>query len=334
VDAALPAMSLAVDGLYRAHPGAFVHGAMAWDSLYLGWRSEYGATVFGAPELVANEGRYFMGQQIQDSPNARCHSNPGHMYTDEATDSRFHGKGRIDVAGSIYDMQSQFFDQQVHMWRWTGNATHEALLRPALRLHVEWAADCFDADGNGLYSSYTNTWPTDSQFYSGGETWEETAYMYRAHLALRDMALRAGNATEAAEHAAVAARIQAAAAQLWVAAAGLPASHREEGGHRRLRPDPWLYSVFLPIEAALWDPETAAQALHFTEWGLERDPIFCVADPGVSNATCGEVVWTSNWIPVRSSALPPRAFWALRTRGRPPIRPQPSPVVTARFVRL
>ena len=108
LDAALPAMSLAVDGLYREKPGAFVHGAMAWDSLYLGWRSEYGATVLGAADLVATEGRYFIQQQIQESANARCHSNPDHRFTDEAADSRFHGKGRIDVAGSIYDMQSQF----------------------------------------------------------------------------------------------------------------------------------------------------------------------------------------------------------------------------------
>ena len=34
----------------------------------------------------------------------------------------------------------------------------------ALKLHEEWARESFDADGNGLYSSYTNTWPTDSQW--------------------------------------------------------------------------------------------------------------------------------------------------------------------------
>jgi hypothetical protein len=282
---------------------------MAWDALYLGWRSEYGATVFGAPELVASEGRFFMGKQILESPNARCHSDPALRLTAEAPDSRFHGKGRIDSSGSIYDMQTQFFDQQIHMWRWTGDAAHEALLRPALKLHAGWAADCFDGDGDGLFSSYTNTWPTDSQFYSGGATYEQTAYMYRVHGALRDMAARAGNASEAAAFAASAARIRGAAAALWVADAGLPASHREEGGHRRLRPDPWLYSVFLPIEAGLWDAETAAQALHFTEHGLQRDPVVCDA---AANATCGELVWTSNWVPDTWSV---RQLWAGDVHG-------------------
>ena len=199
-------------------------------------------------------------------------------------------------------MQSQFFDQQIGLWRWTGNQTHEALLRPALKLHVEWAQSCFDADNNGLFSSYINTWPTDSQFYSGGETWEETAYIYRAALALRDMALRAGNGTEAAVYGELAARISAAVPQLWVAAQGLPASHREAGGHRRLRPDPWLYSVFLPIDCGLWDAETVASALFFTEWGLERDALWCDPDPATT-ATCGAVVWTSNWVP---------SMWSLR----------------------
>lgn len=47
------------------------------------------------------------------------------------------------------------FDQQIHYWRWTGNATHEALLYPSLSMHAEWAGDCFDADSNGLYQSYS-----------------------------------------------------------------------------------------------------------------------------------------------------------------------------------
>lgn len=205
------------------------------------------------------------------------------------------------------------------MWRWTGNLTHEALLRPALEMHAEWAGDCFDADGNGLYQSYINTWPTDSVWYNGGETAEETAYLLRTHVALRDMALRAGNATDAAAHAAVAARIIAAFPSLWVTEEGHPAAFREEGGHQRLRPDAWLYSVFLPIEAGLLDPIQAAQALFYTEWGLERDPVL----PCDEGALCGEVVWTSNWVPSSESVLwSSSAVRTMRDQHAPP--PPPS----------
>ena len=67
------------------------------------------------------------------------------------------------------------FEQQVHMWRWTGNVTHEKLLRPGLELHASWAHDSFDADSNGLYHSYVNTWPTDAVYYNGGESVEEVS---------------------------------------------------------------------------------------------------------------------------------------------------------------
>jgi len=330
LDSSLPALSFAVDGLFRSNPGAFVHGAMAWDALYLGWRSQYGAVVLGAAELAESEGRYFMAQQKRQGVTAtgtqqgHCKTDPATKYTRESSDSRLHGEGRIDAnGGNYYDMQTQFFDQQIHAWRWTGNATHAALLYPALQLHAQWAADCFDSDGNGLFSSYTNTWPTDSQFYSGGETYEQTAYMHRVHLALRDLALSTGNTSAASAYNSSAAFIRAAAQDLWIAPLGIPASHREEGGHRRLRPDPWLYSIFLPIEGDLWDAETSAQALHFTEYGLERNSIPCTysssnyfpvasgnrpSSSSSSSSSCvGEVVWTSNWVPSMWSV---RQLWS------------------------
>ena len=98
-------------------------------------------------------------------------------------------------------MCSAWFVQQIHMWRWTGNATHEKLLRPGLELHAQWAEDCFDDDRNGLYHSYINTWPTDSVYYNGGESVEETGYMLLTHRALHDMAARAGDQTAATAHA-------------------------------------------------------------------------------------------------------------------------------------
>eukprot|EP00660_Eupelagonema_oceanica_P010273 gene10273-15336_t len=52
------------------------------------------------------------------------------------------------------------------------------------------------------------------------------------------------------------------------------------------------YSIFLPIDAGLLTGLEAAQALHYTEWGLERVPMTC--DHG---EPCGERHWTSNYVP-------------------------------------
>jgi len=50
------------------------------------------------------------------------------------------------------------------------------------------AKDCFDPDDDGLYESYINTLPTDSVWYNGGGSVEESSYAYSGHLAAMDMA--------------------------------------------------------------------------------------------------------------------------------------------------
>lgn len=178
-----------MDGLWRDDPPVFLHGAMAWDVALVGWRSGFGGTALGWHERVA-QGRYIhVRSSIQNAPSRKhgtCAADPKHRLCLAAQNSRLHGKGRVHTGDGMYDMQSQMFDQQIFEWRATGDRTHEALLYPALKLHVEWAHDCFDADGNGLYHSYINTWPTDSVWFNGAETWEETSYMFTAHIARGD----------------------------------------------------------------------------------------------------------------------------------------------------
>ena len=315
-NAGIPMAAAAVDGLWREATQTFVHGAMAWDLPLVGWRSEYGGTIFGQTERVAMEGARMLASQVQpDDPNrngtdninfTRCNADPLRLLTEESQTSRFYGVGRVMPPGSagaqgMYDMQSQMFTQQIHMWRWTGNSTHEKLLRPGLALHAQWAEDCFDDDGNGLYHSYINTWPTDSVYYNGGESVEETAYMLATYRALHDMATRAEDAAAAKAHASKIEQIRRiffeAGAGLWINETGHPAAWREETRLRRLRLDAWSYSVFVPIDAGLLSGLEAVPALHYTEWGLER----------IRNKTYpGERHWTSNWVP---SIWSTREFW-------------------------
>jgi hypothetical protein len=137
--------------------------------------------------------------------------------------------------------------------------------------------------------------------YNGGESVEETAYMFTTHRALRDMALRRGDSAAAAIHANISLTIRRSFFEegigLWMKARGHPASWREETGLRRLRPDCWSYSVFVPIDAGLIEGLEAVQSLYYTEWGLER----------IHNSSYpGERHWTSNWVP---SIWSTREFW-------------------------
>ena len=276
----------ALDGAW--YPPVFRHGGMLWNRPYPGWRTMCGGTAAGWHERVRAEAEFYCGHQVRSSRNRSGRADPARLLTGPAPDSRFYGRGRILQDQGIYDMQSQFFDQLVHAWRWTGDAALEKLLRPALELHLGWIRDCFDPDGDGLYESVINGWPTDSVWYGGGGATEETAYAYRGHVAARELALRAGDRRAAHRHGRIARRIKAAFhARLWIKDRGHAGLYREQGGLQRLHEDAWLYSIFLPIDTGLVDAESAAASLHYSEWALQNERM----------PYGGRRVWTSNFVP-------------------------------------
>jgi hypothetical protein len=185
-------------------------------------------------------------------------------------------------------MQSQFFDQIIEEYRWTNDPELTKYFREALELHLIWIRDCFDPDGDGVYESYINIWPSDSQWYNGGGSAEETSYAYRGHLAALDMALNAGDAVAEKYHRMMLAKIKKGFfSKLWITAKGHSGSYREQGGHQRLHENPWLYSIFLPVDAGLTSPVQAIESVYYSEWALQNDRM----------PAGGRKVWTSNWTP-------------------------------------
>ena len=51
--------------------------------------------------------------------------------------------------------------------------------------------------------------------------------------------------------------------------------------------DPWLYSIFLPIDVELVNNEKAIGSLYYTQWALKNDRM----------PAGGRRVWASNWVP-------------------------------------
>ena len=299
LDAGVGASSIVVDACYR--DGVYSHSGMRWSTALLGWRTVFGGTVFGWHDLVKDDARLFISHQITEDDPAKTKpvADPKTRLSSQAPNSRMFGKGRIDLHDPHhYDMQSQFFDQVVHAWRWTGDPELEKLLRPSLDLDCEWIKDCFDPYGLGIYESYANTWPTDDQWYNGGGTSEETAYAYRAEQTALQLAQRAGDQKAIALHSAAVERIRKGFFDLlWIADKGHPGAYREQYGLKRLHESGWLYAIFCPIDAGLLTPEQSAQALHYTEWALER----------MKMPYGGEQCWPSNWVP---SVWSVREMWS------------------------
>ncbi len=286
LDAIAGASVAAVDGTW--YPPVFVHGAMQWNSRFPGWRTIFGGIMLGWHDRVIQEAKFYTDSQVKVSDKREAKADPSTLLAEQHPDSRFYGTGRIGLDQKFYDMQSQFFDQIVEEYRWTNDTGLVAFFREALELHLEWMRECFDPDGDGVYESYINTWPSDSQWYNGGGSAEETSYAYRGHWAARDMARNAGDREAEKFHTQMMEKIRNGFfSSLWIQNKGHSGAYREQGGHERLHEDPWLYSIFLPIDAGLTTPVQSVESVYYSEWALQNDRF----------PYGGRQVWTSNWIP-------------------------------------
>jgi hypothetical protein len=297
-DANLNAMAraslVAVNGSW--YPPVFVHGCMLWNARFPGWRTIFGGTMYGWHDRVLAEAKFYIDSQVKKSDKKVAKADPKTLMTEQHPDSRFYGLGRILKDQNFYDMQSQFFDQLIEEYRWTADPELVKILREALELHLEWIRDCFDPDGDGVYESYMNSWPTDSQWYNGGGTAEETSYAYRGHLAARDMARNAGDKRSESFHNLMIEKIRKGFFdKLWISNKGHAGAYREQGGHERLHEDPCLYSIFLPVDANLTSPLQAIESVYYTEWALQNDTL----------PIGGRQVWGSNWVP---------GIWSIREK--------------------
>ena len=285
----------AVDGTW--YPPVFVHGALQWNIPFPGWRTIFGGTMYGWHDRVRAEAKYYTDFQVRESDKKEAKADPKTLLTEQHPDSRFYGVGHISKDQVFYNMQTQFFDQIIEEYRWTADPELVKFFRQALELHLIWVRDCFDPDGDGVYESYINTWPTDSQWYNGGGTAEETSYAYRGHLAARDMARSAGDTQAEKYHTKMVEKIKKGFfGKLWIPNKGFSGSYREQGGHERLHENPWLASIFLPIDAGLTSPLQTIESVYYSEWALKNDRM----------PAGGRSVWISNWVPPMSSI---RELW-------------------------
>ena len=285
LDASVTSALHAIDSIF--YPPVHRHGCMAWNVRLPGWRTQYGATVFGWIDRVVEQAKFYLSSQVKESKFTTAEPEPATRLCEQSSRSRLNGVGRIPRDSGHYDFQSQLIDQLIHAWRWTGSPELARLLRETLPLHAVWMQECFDPDDDGLYESYINTWPTDSVWYNGGGSVEESCYAYTTHRALADL-----DPANAPQHRARMDKIARALARvLWIGDRGHYGAYIEQGGHHRVHSDSWLYSQFLPIDAGIAGYEESLQALYYCEWALEN----------VRPPYGGRRVWISNWVPSKWS---------------------------------
>ena len=79
------------------------------------------------------------------------------------------------------------------------------------------------------------------------------------------MAMRKGDTAAANYHRKKLAKIKAGFfSKLWITNKGFSGAYREQGGYQRLHENPWLFSIFLPIDSKLVNNQQAVSSLYLT----------------------------------------------------------------------
>jgi len=265
---AVKAMVIANDGLWQ--PPSFLHGALSWMQHYLGWRGWYGSEAFGWHDRVRTAILAFAALQIHSG------------------DSRGAVPEMLEEPGAVYyNMNEVYLDDIYYHYRWTGDRGLMGSLFPVIEGILSWEKRRLDPDDDALYENCLNTWISDSHWYSGGDSTQASAYMYRGYQLAAEAAEAAGENSKPFRQEAE--RIRAAMnSRLWLSSEGHYAEFIDRLGLKRIHPEPELPTIYHPIEFGLTDPFQAYQMLRFTETNLRNET-------GIPHG--GRLVWSSNWAP-------------------------------------
>lgn len=289
MNAAVPAICSAADGIWE--PPVYMHGGVAWHAPYLGWRGAYAASEFGWHNRAQTHFRAFAAVQLKEPATGKPHADPASNLARQADDSVVYTRGYIPVhptkdARGCYDMQQVYIDQLLWHLLWTGDLEFAKEMWPVLVDHLQWEKRCFDADGDGLYENFANTFISDAHHYSGGGCTQASAYNYRAFVMAGRLAKLLGEDPSPWEKEAAKIR-EAMNRVLWMPESGWYAEYQDLLGLRRLHPSAELPSVYHPIDSDVPDPFQAWGMLRYVDTAIERLPI----DGG------GTMLFTSNWVP-------------------------------------
>ena len=294
------------------HDPTFIHGPWSWTMPYSGWRMCYGATVLGWHERVQSSTSELFPWQVKspefpapfwDRPGGLT---AGHLCRGAVPDIAY---GRIEDRTAelkrrfgadnpyldfalrhsyFYNMGEVLVDHILYDWEWTGDTDFIAKAFDFVADKLLWEERCLDADGDGLYENWLNTWVSDAHWYNGGGCIQASVYNWRANSVMADIARRLGK--DPAVFEARAARIREGCDRLlWVPEHGVYAEYRDAVGRQRRHNSPEQASIYHPIDFWFCDDFQSYQMLRFSEYAIPNEI--------GTTPRGGRLVWSSNWLP-------------------------------------
>jgi hypothetical protein len=313
INAAMPALITAADGVWDDRIGAYLHGGVAWRTPLLGWRVAYAGDVFGWHERTrAHFDRYAAKQNA--SPIADRIPAPEENAYLARNETALHSNG--DMTSSHYDMNMVGIDTIFRHLLWTGDLDYARKIWPVIERHLAWERRMFRR-GFGpeklpLYEAYACIWASDSLAYNGGGGTHSTAYnLYHNRMAARIARMLGHDPSPYEKEAELIGR--GMKELLWLKDKGWFAEWKDLLGDQAAPQEAAAWSFYHTVDSEVPDPLDAWQMSRFVDTRLPHIP---VRGPGVpdgyhtiSTTTWMPWVWSLNNVVMGESAHTSHALW-------------------------
>lgn len=313
INAALPALAIAADGVWDDRIGAYLHGGVAWRTPLLGWRVSYAGDVFGWHDRTRSHfDRYASKQNTQ--PIADRIPPPEQEAYLARNETALHSNG--DMTSSHYDMNMVGVDTIFRHLLWTGDLEYARQIWPVIERHLAWERRMFRREFGPeklpLYEAYACIWASDSLAYNGGGGSHSTAYnLYHNRMAARIAKLIGKDPTPYETEAAL---IQKGMEQLlWLKDKGWFAEWKDLLGDQKAHEEAAAWTFYHTVDSEVPDPQKAWQMSRFVETRLPHIPIRGAGVPSgnytVSTTSWMPWVWSLNNVVMGESAHTAHALW-------------------------
>lgn len=314
LNAAVPALTAATDGIWDNTLEAVMHGGVAWRVPLAGWRGPYALDALGWHDRLRAHLRYWAARQNVSSFEPET-GEPDSGKNGATKESLLHSRG--DVSHNHYDMNLPYVDALMRHLLWTGDVEFAREMWPVIERHLAWERRLFRRTWGEkalpLYEGYACIWASDNLQYNGGGAAHASAYNYFQNRQAERIARLIGedSALYTAEAAAIAEGIEQL---LWQPEEGCYAESKDLLANRVVHPHPALWTFYHLVDCEVPAPEHAYLAGEQILSMLRRIPVEGQEVPAGSwfLLPCSDwmpYVWSLNLLVHAENAHAAHALW-------------------------
>jgi len=292
VNAAVPALNIAADGIWDAEQQAYMHGAVAWRQRLLGWRGPYVGDELGWHERTA---AHFAGYAKNQNTDAIPDKIPpaDEQFNLARNEAALHSNGDL-MNRSHYDMNLVAVDAFFRHLLWTCDTNFARLMWPVIQRHLAWERRLFrrefGEDKLPLYEAYAAIWASDDLNYNGGGTTHASAYNYwHNKMAARVATILGEDATPYEQEADLI--LRGMRKYLWVPDEGMFAEYKDYLGLQLVHPNAGLWSFYHTMDSEVPSPEEAAQMAKWIDQNIAHIPVAGANVPDEKQYVLPETSW-------------------------------------------